>query len=247
MSEKQDRVRVSQVMAAAMAAVTAAVLGSTMGVAGTVVGAALASVVSSVGGAIYLRSIQRTKQGVRTVTEKVVARAGTTKLSIGGDSADQPATEDTKVEAKVEDTTVEDEGTADGETKTDDGARTAPPARRPFGWPAIVAGSVIAFVLGMLVITGVEWIKGESLSGGTGTTLGEVVHRGGTGNDQQNRDAPPATTSTTPSTETVTVPPSTEPTDPTAGSSTTTTTTTTTPPSSDSSAPSEPETPPHAP
>lgn len=264
MSEKKDTVRVSQVMAAAMAAVTAAVLGSTMGVAGTVVGAALASVVSSVGGALYLRSIQRTKDGVRTVTEKVVARAGTTKVSIGVVRVDEKPTEDaeagpaapvatgaaeetatdSEVESAAEETATE--GKAESEAK--EAAEERPPKHRPFGWPAVVAGSVLAFVLGMLVITGVEWIKGEPLSGGSGTTFGEVVQRGG-GNDaeQQAPETPPATTSTstTPSTETVTESPSAEPT--TSDSSTTSSTTTTTPPSSDSSQPTEPETTPQAP
>ncbi|SDX07337.1 hypothetical protein SAMN05421504_102221 [Amycolatopsis xylanica] len=60
-TEKQGT-KLVQVLAAALAAVTAAFLGSTLGVAGTVVGAALASVVTTVGGEIYLRSLDRTRQ-----------------------------------------------------------------------------------------------------------------------------------------------------------------------------------------
>jgi hypothetical protein len=176
-----ESIRFSQVLAGAMAAITAAVLGSTMGVAGTVVGAGLASIVTTLGGALYLRSIQRTRQGVRTVRDKVVARAGGTSVTL----VEEPAADD-------------EPGNEDGE---------APPPARRLRWPAIIVGSVLAFVLGMMAVTGVEWLRGEPLSGGDGTTVGGIVRSGqGSGDDQDN--APPATReSTTPNTgrSTVTV------------------------------------------
>lgn len=215
MSEKQDTdsIRISQVLAGALAAITAAVLGSTMGVAGTVIGAGLASVVSTVGGAIYLRSIQRTRQSVRTVRAKVVGRNGTTSVLL----ADLPEEE-------------KDEPTEEPE-------ETQPPAERRLRWPVLVAGSVLAFALGMLVITGVEWIRGEPLSGGSGTTVGDVFRP--PAHQQQDNDGAPVTSSTTPPptstgpTSTTTTPPPTSSsttsptTTTTTGSSTTTTTTTT--------------------
>jgi hypothetical protein len=172
-------IRFSQVLAGAMAAVTAAVLGSTMGFAGTVVGAGLASIVTTLGGALYLRSIQRTKQGVQTVRDKVVARAGGTSVTL-----------------------VEEEPEAPAEGEDDQ-----PPARRKLRWPAIVVGSVLAFALGMMAVTGVEWLRGEPLSGGEGTTVGGIV-RSGQGGGQDHDKAPPATReSTTPNSgqQTVTV------------------------------------------
>jgi hypothetical protein len=48
------------------------------------------------------------------------------------------------------------------------------PTRRP-GWPALAAAGVLAFVLGMLAITGLEWVRGEQLSGGPGTTIGGIA------------------------------------------------------------------------
>jgi len=210
MSEKHntDSVRLSQVLAGALAAITAAVLGSTMGVAGTVIGAGLASVVSTVGGAIYLRSIQRTRQGVRTVRAKVVGRNGTTSVLVA-----EP--EETEAEEAPEE-------------------ETRPPTDRRLRWPVLVAASVLAFALGMLVITGVEWIRGEPLSGGSGTTVGDVLHPPAQQQPPDSGGAPetttPSPTSTDPTSPTSTPPTSstTPPTTTTTGSSTTTTTTTTT-------------------
>jgi hypothetical protein len=163
-------IRFSQVLAGAMAAVTAAVLGSTMGFAGTVVGAGLASIVTTLGGALYLRSIQRTKQGVQTVRDKVVARAGGTSVTLVEEAPEAPA----------------------------EGEDDQPPARRKLRWPAVVVGSVLAFVLGMMAVTGVEWLRGEPLSGGEGTTVGRIV-RSGQGGGEDPGKAPPATReSTTP-------------------------------------------------
>ena len=221
-----ERIRISQVFAGALAAVTAALVGSTMGVAGTVVGAGLASVISTVGGAVYLRSIQRTKESVRTVRAKVVGRSGGTTVLVSEEDPEQapPETGETR-ETEVAAHTGEDR----------------PPAqRRRLRWPMLVVGSLAAFALGMLAVTGVEWLRGEPLSGGTGTTFGSIVdpHRGGGQTEQHgpaDPSAPPVTsenpstgptsgsaTSTGPTTTTSTPPPS--------SGTTTTTTTTTSPP-----------------
>lgn len=213
MSEKTDtdNIRTSQVLAGALAAVTAALLGSTMGVAGTVVGAGLASIVSTVGGALYLRSIQRTRDGVRTVRAKVVGRVGGATVMVSPADPDDPP-------APGEETSSE-----------------SPPAPRRLRWPTLVAGSVLAFTLGMLAITGVEWVKGESLSGGAGTTFGSIVKRdnGNSTPDQQQSPSngpstPPASTTTGTSTSPTSPTSPTTTTTPPSDSSTSTTTTTTT-------------------
>ncbi|HEY7596343.1 MAG TPA: hypothetical protein VH969_24570 [Actinophytocola sp.] len=224
MSEKTDTdtIRLSQVLAGALAAVTAAVLGSTMGVAGTVVGAGLASVVTTVGGAVYLRSIQRTRQGVRSVRNMVVAHAGRTSVTL--------------LEERTEPETGADErpgtGEEPGEETSDRTGTEQPPAHRRLRWPALIVASVLAFVVGMMVVTGVEWLRGESLSGNGGTTVGRIVRsQPDGGGDRQ--DTPPATRTSTvpstgPSTVTVTqVPPTSgnnEPQNPPAGSGTADTT-----------------------
>jgi hypothetical protein len=204
MSEAQENIRISQVLAGALAAVTAALLGSTMGVAGTVAGAGVASVVSTVGGALYLRSIQRTGQGVRSVRNLVVTRAGSTV---------------TVVEKSAEPKEPADSAQAPE-------ADEKQPSARRIRWRAVIVGSVLAFALGMAVITGVEWLRGEPLSGGDGTTIGDIVQTHPDGEDQREE---------TPSTEVSTTPPA------TGGS--TSTPTPAAPPTTDGQDPSDSNTP----
>jgi hypothetical protein len=219
-----ESIRFSQVLAGALAAVTAALIGSTMGVAGTVVGAGLASVISTVGGTLYLRSIQRTRESVRTVRAKVVGRSGGATVLVADD---EPAAETGEV---VEaDTEVATEADAEDQTSDD----RPPAARRRLRWPVVVVTTLAAFALGMAVVTGVEWLRGESLSGNPGTTFGSVVvpHRGSGGGGG---DEPADPTSTTSPTTSTTIPSSTDKTKPTG------TSTTSTPPSSGSSTSSTP-------
>jgi hypothetical protein len=190
-----DSIRFSQVLAGALAAITAAVLGSTMGVAGTVVGAGLASMVTTVGGALYLRSIQRTKQGVQSVRNLVVARAGTTSVTL---VEREPEPADHTELAETADTVAADQATSD-----EDGEQ--PPARRKLRWPALIAAAVLAFVLGMMVVTGVEWLRGEPLSGGEGTTVGGIVRSQPDGGGDRDGRPPATRESTTPSTGPATV------------------------------------------
>jgi hypothetical protein len=118
-----------------------------------------------------------------------------------------------------------------GPARTDDPAEPAaedtvlvqPPVarrRRP-RWVVAVALTVLAFVIGMGAVTGVELLKNGPLSGGdNGTTVGSLF-----GQPTQR------TTSTTPPTpSTTTTPPTT--TQPTTTAPTTTPTTTTAPPTS---------------
>jgi hypothetical protein len=228
MSDKKadtDRIRISQVVAGALAAVTAALVGSTMGVAGTVVGAGLASVISTVGGAVYLKSIQRTKESVRTVRAKVVGRSGGTTVLVSDEDPEEPTG------AEVEAVPAE----APEEAERSD----QPPRDRRRRWPALVVTTVAAFALGMLAITGVEWLRGESLSGDSGTTFGSIVAPRHGGGDEH--PSTPTTSTTTP-TPTTTTPDPTATTAPTTP--TTPTTTSTTPPTSDSSNPTATTTPP---
>lgn len=217
MSDKQekDRVRISQVLAGALAAVTAALIGSTMGVAGTVIGAGLASMVSTIGGALYLRSIERTTKGVRTVRAKVVGKSGGTTVLVADEDPEKEPGDEVEAEPAV----------AEDET-----AERPPEERRRLRWPMLVVGSLAAFALGMLAVTGVEWVRGESLSGDGGTTFGSIVERQRDGGTQQEQPVAPTTSSTTTdapegSTSSTTDPTSTTTTPPSSDSSTTTTTT----------------------
>jgi hypothetical protein len=239
--EEKDRVRISQVLAGALAAVTAALIGSTMGVAGTVVGAGVASIVSTLGGALYLRSIERTTDSVRTVRAKVVGKSGgTTVLVADQDPGEEPPATGEEVEAATRDDGAGDDGAKGDEAGGDEQADRPPVARRKLRWPMVVVGSLAAFALGMLAVTGLEWLRGESLSGGTGTTFGSIVEPHRDSEDQRERQAPDPTTSTTtptapasdstPPTSTTTGPTSTTTTPPSGSSTPETTPTTTTPP-----------------
>lgn len=210
MSEKKDTesIRISQVLAGALAAVTAAVLGSTMGFAGTVAGAGLASVITTVGGTIYLRSIQRTRERVATVREMVVARAGASSVTLVEERTDEGAGPDAGAQGAVADladgtgletrTEVVAPASEGSDTQPNTGGSTrsgaTPPVRRKVRWPALIGASALAFALGMLVIFGVELVRGEPLSGGDGTTLGRIVRVDDGGGREQ---APPATTKPT--------------------------------------------------
>jgi hypothetical protein len=59
-----------------------------------------------------------------------------------------------------------------------DSTTIEPPAvaesRRRLRWPVIAAGTLAAFALAMMVITGIEALTGSRLSGGEGSTIGTV-------------------------------------------------------------------------
>lgn len=92
-------------------------------------------------------------------------------------------------------------------------------------WQLLAGGTLAAFVLGMVVITGIEWVRGEPLSGDAKTTIGGVlqppVHTQQKSTSPEKAPPPP--------TVTVTETPSQSP-----------TTTTTPPPASGSSSSSTP-------
>lgn len=169
MSEENEKksgpdLKPAQIAAGALAAVTAAFLGSQLNVAGTIAGAAVASIISSVGSALYQSSIERTRESVRRVGSKAWIV--------------KPVDGETAAESEI---TTDEVGTKDEKAKN----------RR---WPKVAAGALLVFVLGMLAITGVEWLHGAPLSGGDkGTTLGAVV---GQPTERQPRSPAPPVSST---------------------------------------------------
>jgi hypothetical protein len=51
------------------------------------------------------------------------------------------------------------------------------PVRRRSALPAIIFGSVVIFVLGIGVVSGIEYARGAPLSGGSrGTSIGDLLH-----------------------------------------------------------------------
>lgn len=167
-TEKQGRI--IQVVAAAMAAITAALLGSTLGVAGTVAGAGLASVITTLGGELYLRSLQRTKDAALKA-RVVLTVPGRRKVL-------DPAEQET-----VRITQADDEE----------------PSGRKFKprWAVIAGVSVVAFAVALVAITGFEGATGKTFGGGTGTTIGKIIGGGQAQEPQDKHDTPPATPSET--------------------------------------------------
>jgi hypothetical protein len=166
----------------ALAAVTTAAAGGFLGGAGgTVAGAAVASVVTTVGEAIYQRSLERTRDRVRTRIDAHRTRAGrpadgATALLGQGGSADAtrvaPAPAGTRVLPAGEAGTPDDPGPDESPTvaltprsrRTGHGKRVA----------VLAATGVLIFLIAMVVVTGIERVKGSPLSGGQGTSIGEV-------------------------------------------------------------------------
>ncbi|HEY2221888.1 hypothetical protein [Actinomycetospora sp.] len=64
-SSSSSGLTVPQIVASALAAATAAILGSFLGVVGTIGGAAVASIISTIGGALYQRSLEKTRDAVK--------------------------------------------------------------------------------------------------------------------------------------------------------------------------------------
>jgi hypothetical protein len=147
---------INKVVAGAGAAATSAVLGSYFGATGTVMGAALGSVASTVATTLYQHSLDRTR-------DKVLARV---RLS-GGRRTDLSDTPTVRLSVPQPRQPVEPETTV---------LHVEPILRRPRRMWLWVGATVLVFVIGLLVVTGLEWAKGSSLTTGQpGTSVGRVL------------------------------------------------------------------------
>jgi hypothetical protein len=140
-----------QVAAAALAAVTTAILSSSLGATGTLVGAAGASVITTVATSLYQKSLERSRERVRSLARRPhgspVAQDGSEPGIRQGPAASTPP-----------------------------GVQRSWRSRTPH-WGSVALGALGAFLLAMLAVTGVEWASGETVGGnGKGTTIGEVLN-----------------------------------------------------------------------
>ncbi|MFR9728548.1 hypothetical protein ACL03H_04905 [Saccharopolyspora sp. MS10] len=196
----------AQVAGGALASVTAAVLGSYLGLAGTVLGAGMTSIVITVGGALYQRSLESTKQRLETTKGKAsVALKRTAKAPAPGVPARRagPGEEATRkiqalgglqwpggeqVERDPDATRRVTSVSPDDATRMlrwseQSTAEAENPVRR-IRWGVVAATSALVFGIGMLVITGLEGVTGRPLSGGDGgTTVGRVLGPGANGGE----------------------------------------------------------------
>lgn len=202
-----------QVIAAALAAVLAAFLGSTLGVYGTVLGAGLFSVVFTVGSELFLRSLERTRAAARALSDVKGKLPGGRANSKGERSGPPLSDQPTQPALPVPDTGTESQEQGNGKRWW---------KRR---WPLILGTSAIAFVIGMVLITGYEGVTGKSLSGEGPTTVSRLVGGGAGQPGQDEQDEPDDEDGTrSPSVTDEQQPDSTE-TSPTGDSTTTTETT----------------------
>ncbi|RZT88721.1 hypothetical protein EV383_5666 [Pseudonocardia sediminis] len=165
---------VNKVVAGAGAAIVTAILGSFLGAVGTILGAALGSIITTVATTFFQRSIDVTRTKVVGTTQRIKERKG----GPGGTAVWQAA--------------AQDGGTGlagpDGQETVllDPSATSTRPPGKGRHWTRVrmtrkqvvwsVVGAVLAFGLAMFLVTGIEWIKGGTITGGgTGTSIGNVV------------------------------------------------------------------------
>lgn len=160
------------IAAGALSSVTSAYLGSSLGTAGTIVGAALGSVVGAVATAIYTVGLQRTAVAVRTLAQRVTVRDASAPDVV--ETIDEPL------------------------------ARRFPAlgrgrvSRRAWLVGGAALAALIAFVLSLTLITGVESATGTSLSGEQGTTIGRAQQQAASRSAAQPAADEPAVNGTNP-------------------------------------------------
>jgi hypothetical protein len=167
---KAAELTVNKVIAGAGAAATSAVLGSYFGATGTVAGAALGSVASTVATTLYQRSLDHTR-------DRILTRV---RLSAGPrtDLSDAPTVQLTAPlpAAGAEPATTQ--------------LQVEPVLRSRRRMWVLAGATALVFVIGLLVVTGLEWAKGSSLTTGTpGTSVGRVLTPSG-GHDERNTQEP---------------------------------------------------------
>jgi len=201
---KKRDLTVNKVIAGAGAAATSAVLGSFFGAMGTVAGAALGSVFSAVATSVMQHSLDKTRDTVKARVKlpggRTVKVASTTEVPAAGDGSATrvfvtPGDQATEVISAV--------------PAVDAGP---PKSRRRL---LVMTGfTVVVFAIGMLVITGLELVKGSPLNTSSsstsqrpgGTSLGSVLGRSNSASTESSTKSTTTseTTSEKPTTEATT-------------------------------------------
>ena len=183
---KPSSLTISKVVAGAGAAATTAVAGSVFGADGTVVGAAVGSIVSAVATATYERSLDQTRKLVVTRVRRGGQDVEITQV-MPTEAFDPEATQVIPAQRAAA-AEVRDTGSI---------APTVPPRRRR--WPFYAGGAVLVFVVGMLLVTGIEFFTGGPVlsSKQGGTSVGTLLREGpGAGSAPTTEDATPTASAT---------------------------------------------------
>ncbi|MHA6796861.1 hypothetical protein ACVGVM_25610 [Pseudonocardia bannensis] len=160
--------------------------------------------ITTVGSTLYQHSLDRTRE---TVKKRIKLPSGRT-VEVTRDAR-------TGLDASAQMTIPLQRTSSGGPLRPVESAETRQVApaletsdnRRPRRLLLMAGGTLLIFVLGLLVVTGVEWAKGSPLSGGdSGTSVSRVLDRSATTSSDTEQD-----TGTTGSTETTKAPSSAEP------------------------------------
>jgi hypothetical protein len=183
--ESKPDLTMTKVIAGAGAAATSAVMGSYLGAAGTVGGAALGSVVTVVGTSLYQHYLERTRDTlgarIRLPSGRTVSVTEQVEVPAPRSALDADAAPTQVLVTPVDGTagTGRRGPAAGGRSGGRDPAAAAPVVahRRSGGrWVMVGAAVVLAFLIGMLAVTGIEWLKGSTLnSGQSGTSVERVI------------------------------------------------------------------------
>lgn len=162
----------TKVAAGAGAAVVTAILGSFLGAVGTVLGAALGSIITTVATTFFTRSLEHTKTKTVELKERAASLRG--RGGPGAEGGPAAAASPGVGGPTGEETVLLDPSQAPGRP-----ASAKPRRRLRMGRKSIVlavVGGLIAFGVAMFLVTGIEFVKGSTITGGnTGTSIGNVV------------------------------------------------------------------------
>ncbi|ALE86475.1 hypothetical protein [Pseudonocardia sp. HH130629-09] len=178
----------TKIAAGAGAAIVTAVLGSFLGAVGTVVGAALGSVISTLATTLFTRSLEVSKDKALELKEKATRRGK--GVAEGTAAAAQHGAGRSVAGPTGEETVLLDPWQTPGGTTRAAGTghgrfRRVRVTRKTVIVSAVLG--VVTFAVSMFLISGIEFVKGSSLSGSSGTSVSNVV-RGGAPPAQQEND-----------------------------------------------------------
>lgn len=191
-----------QIVGGALASATAAGVGAQLGVAGTIAGAALTSVVIAVGGAAYTTSISRTSSRLGAVASRVRLDGTAPPLRGVSNAADSSGPSVTTSDAATsaahitDATTIRSRRIGAATPVVGDSGGGESQAKRSwrdrFSPFHVLATAAAVFLLAVVVVTGLETLRGESFSGNGQTTVGQIGREAGGGSTNGSGKTGPA-------------------------------------------------------
>ena len=158
--KQQKLVKPYAVIASGMAAIVAALFTSKLGVAGTLIGTALTAMTINLGSAILSAQLEKASTKVTTLPTNVRDRLSTQQVRIPGKESPEPDPEP----PKRPDAGGQREGLLSRLRSIPDYLKNLPSARRRSILLAGVMAGLVATVVGLGGVTGIELASGKNLS-----------------------------------------------------------------------------------